>query len=197
MRRPKRRQIAPGEPEHVCRTWRVIIARLNGVYGGMKARGRVVAGFAFGLGLCVSAVMAQTAGPAAAGAAPGSLAVGNRMYDAGKELARMAKRYSLTSEQKAKIQPILVEQQRQVHALGEDASLSDTAWAAGVRKVHAETVAKVKLQLTDAQASKYAKDEAKRARSDSDSDDEDGPPDGPPPGPPPDGGPGGGGPPPV
>jgi hypothetical protein len=134
----------------------------------------------------------------ATAAKPETLTVGNKMYDAEKELARLTKRYSLTADQKTKIQPILLEQQKQVHALGEDDALSDTEWAAAVRKVHTQTVAKVKLQLTDAQASKYAKDEAKRAKSNGDSDDgDDGPPDGPPPdgGPPPGGGgPGGGGP---
>jgi hypothetical protein len=121
-------------------------------------------------------------------AKPESLAVGNKMYDAEKELARLTKRYSLTADQKTKIQPILLEQQQQVHALGEDDALSDTEWAGAVRKVHTQTVAKVKLELTDAQATKYAKDEAKRAKSNGDSDNGD---DGPPDGPPPDGGPGG------
>jgi hypothetical protein len=121
-----------------------------------------------------------------------ALTVGNKMYDAEKELARLTKRYSLTADQKTKIQPILLEQQQQVHALGEDDALSDTEWAGAVRKVHTQTVAKVKLELTDAQATRYAKDETKRAKSNGDSDDAD---DGPPDGPPPDGGgPGGGGP---
>jgi hypothetical protein len=106
-----------------------------------------------------------------------ALTVGNKMYDAEKELARLTKRYSLSEDQKTKIQPILLEQQQQVHALGEDDALGDTEWAAAVRKVHTQTVAKVKLELTDAQATKYAKDEAKRAKSNGDSDDgDDGPP---------------------
>ena len=46
-----------------------------------------------------------------------------------------------------------------------------------MRKVHTQTVAKVKLELNDAQATKYAKDETKRAKSSGDSDDGDaGPP---------------------
>jgi CHASE1-domain containing sensor protein len=129
-----------------------------------------------------------------------SLTVANKEYDAAKELARMTKRYGLSKEQKAKIQPLLLEQQKQVHTLGEDESLTDAEWAAAVRKVHQATVLKVRKQLTDAQLSKYAQDEVKRAKqsgSDADADD-DGPPDGPPPdgGPPPGGGggPGGGGP---
>lgn len=128
-----------------------------------------------------------------------SLTVANKEYDAAKELPRMAKRYSLTAEQKAKIGSLLLEQQRQVHALGEDESLTDAEWAEAVRKVHQETVLKVRKLLTDAQLSKYSKDELKRAKQPGDnaSANDDGPPDGPPPdgGPPGGGGPGGGGPP--
>lgn len=120
-----------------------------------------------------------------------SLTVGNKMYDSEKELARMVKRYGLTEEQKARVRPLLLEQQRQVHELGEDQSLSNSAWASEVWKVHMQTVAQVKLQMTDSQLSKYVKDEAKRSKSDGGNDNgDDGPPDGPPPG----GGPGGGGP---
>jgi protein CpxP len=120
-----------------------------------------------------------------------SLAVANKEYDAVKELARMAKRYGLSKEQKAKIEPLLLEQQKQVHTLGEDTSLTDAEWMAAVRKVHQATVLKVRKLLSDAQLSKYAKDEVKRAKqsgNDADADD-----DGPPDGPPPDGGPPGGG----
>ena len=140
--------------------------------------------------------MAQTTTSQAIAALPQSMTVGYKRYDAEKELARLTRRYGLTKEQKAKIEPLLVEQQREVHTLGEDAALSDTEWAGAVRKVHLQTVAKVKLQLTDVQASKYAKDEAKLAKKpvDGQGDDDDGPP---PDGPPPGGGPGGpgGGPP--
>jgi len=128
-----------------------------------------------------------------------SLTVANKEYDAGKELERMTKRYGLTAEQKAKIEPILLAQQKAVHELGEDESLTDSQWRGDVRKVHQQTVLQIKHLLTDAQLSKYAKDEEKRAKaSGNDSDDgDDGPPDGPPPdGGPPGGGPGGGGPPP-
>jgi periplasmic protein CpxP/Spy len=123
-----------------------------------------------------------------------SLTVANKRDDAAKELARLTRKYGLTEEQKARIQPLLAEQQRQVHVLGEDESLSDMAWSAAVRKVHQLTMLKVKVELTDAQASKYIKDEekeAKKSQDDGGDDGMDGPPDGPPPG-----GPGGGGPPP-
>ena len=136
---------------------------------------------------------ASAQAPAATTAATdkaGSLQVANKEYDGVKELARMTKRYGLSKEQKAKIEPLLLEQQKQVHTLGEDESLTDAEWAGAVRKVHQATVLQVRKLLTDEQLSKYAKDEAKRAKqsgNDSDADD-----DGPPDGPPPDGGPGGG-----
>jgi hypothetical protein len=165
----------------------------------MKATGicRIIVGVGvLSLGLGGWRGVAQETASAKATVASQSLTVGNKKYDAEKELARMIKRYSLTKEQKAKIQPLLLEQQKQVHALGEDESLSNSAWSSALRKVHLATVAQVKLQMTDSQASKYAKDEAKRAKSDGDNDDSQDGPDGPPPdGPPPDGGPGGGGPP--
>jgi hypothetical protein len=124
-------------------------------------------------------------------AKPESLTVANKHYDATKELARMVKHYSLTIDQRAKIQPLLLDQQRQIHTLGEDTSLNDTDWNASVHKVHGKTVAQIKKLMTDEQALKYAKDEAKFAKSQgdtSDDDDDHGPPDG---GPPPGGGPGG------
>ena len=126
-----------------------------------------------------------------------SQAVGNKEYDAQKELVRMAKRYSLTADQKTKIQPILADQQQQVHALGEDESLSDSEWAGAVGKVHEQTVLKAKLQLTGTQATKYLQDEAKRAKKSQDQTDDDdyGPPPGGGPGGGFGGGPGGGGPP--
>lgn len=172
----------------------VIRGRGQGVYGSMNARRmtKLVLGLGLvALGLAGRTGMAQEVSP------QGSLQVGNKRYDAGKELARLTKRYGLSDEQKAKIQPILLEQQKQVHVLGEDTSLSDVAWNSGVRKVHLQTVAKVKRELTDVQASKYAKDEEKWTKSslgDVGDDGDDGPPDGPPPGGPPGGGPGGGGP---
>jgi hypothetical protein len=160
--------------------------------GVMNAR--MVGRFAAGAGLLVMVAggLGQTAASPGVTAAQ-TLTVGDKKYDTQKELARLSKRYGLSEEQKTKIQAILLEQQKRVHSLGEDESLSNAEWASAVRKVHLQAVAEVKLQMTDAQASRYARDEAKRAKSDGADDDMDGPPDGPPPGgPPPGGGPGGG-----
>jgi hypothetical protein len=124
---------------------------------------------------------------------PPSIIVANKHYDAAKELPRLTRVYKLTPEQAAKIKPILIDQQTKVHELGEDQSLSNADWSSGVRKIHQLAVQQIKQQMTDAQATPYAKDEekfAKKSGSDSNDDGDDGPPFGPP-----GGGPGGGGPP--
>jgi hypothetical protein len=107
-----------------------------------------------------------------------------KKFNADKELTRISKRYKLTEAQKSKTKPILQDQEKQIHDLGEDESLSDREWLASVKRVHQETVAKVKVQLTDEQASRYVKDEEKAAQ---DEEEEERQPFGPP---------GGGGPPP-
>lgn len=110
-------------------------------------------------------------------------------FKADRQLAKLTKKYKLTDAEKAKIQPILAEQEKEIHTLGDDTNLSDSEWTAAVRRVHSETVAKVKLEMTDAQVSEYAKDEEKQAKRDAEDDQMQGPPDGgPPPGPPPGGG---------
>lgn len=157
---------------------------------------KLLFGFVLGclLGLAFVVARAQEGPPP--GPPPGMMGgsqIDVRKFGAERELARLTKKYKLTEDQKAQIKPALVEQEKQVHALGEDTALSDTEYVAAVRRVHRETVAKVKLQLSDEQASRYAKDEEKLAKSDAEDDaiQEDGPPGGPPPEPPP----GGGGPP--
>jgi hypothetical protein len=167
----------------------VSVVEGTGVYSGMR---RLVHRFmvGFGIGFLLTLVMVIARGQSTEAVADVStLTVGNKLYDTNKELARLTKRYGLNEEQKAQIRPILLEQQRKIHELGEDQSLTGGRWAAEVWKVHLQTVAEVKRRLTDAQVSKYAKDEAKRKVADGGSEDDFGPPGGPPPGLPPGGGP--------
>lgn len=121
----------------------------------------------------------------------GGSSIDVRKFGADRELARLTKKYKLSDEQRANIQPLLADQEKRIHAVGEETNLTDAEWTAAVRKVHRETVAKVKLAMTDDQANRYTKDEEKQTKSDAEEDQMQGPPDGPPPGPPP----GGGGPP--
>jgi Spy/CpxP family protein refolding chaperone len=114
----------------------------------------------------------------------GASSIDVKKFNAEKELTRLTKKYKLTEDERTKIQPILADQEKRVHDLGDDDSLSDREWAAAVRKVHQETVLSVKAQMTDDHATKYVKDEEKQAKSDEE--DQQGP----------GGGPGGGGPPP-
>jgi len=145
-----------------------------------------------GLGLSARAQDGPPPGPPP-GMMEGTSSINVKKFSAERELVRLTKKYKLSDDQRGKILPMLAEQEKRVHALDEDSSLSDAEWTAAVRKVHVETVAKVKLAMTDDQASRYIKDEEKRAKSDAAEDQMQGPPDGPPPGPPP----GDGGPPPM
>jgi hypothetical protein len=161
-----------------------------------------IAKLVLGLGLiaCLPVVTAAKAqdGPPPPGMGGGSAAdsINVKKFDADRELARLTKKYKLTEDERKKIKPALEEQQKMVAMLNEE-SLTDAEWVAGIRKAHAQTVAKVRLLMTDEHASKYVEDEAKQAKSDAESDSTgDGPPDGGPPGGPGGGGPGGGGPPP-
>ena len=137
------------------------------------------------------ALRAQGGPPPPMGGMGDSPSIDVKKFNAERELARLAKRYKLTEEQRSKIRPILQDQEKQVHDLGEDESLSDRDWVAAVKRVHQETVLKLKVQLSDPQAAKYIKDEEKAAQ---DEEEEERQPFGPPGGggPPP----GGGGPPP-
>ena len=180
----------------ILRVGSVVALAIGAATGAQSAGTGTSAGQTAGLKSHAAEILASaetaTAGDTATSAKPESLTVANKEYDAAKELSRMTKRYSLTAEQKTKIEPLLLEQQKQIHALGEDESLTDAEWTAAVRKAHQATVLKVRKLLSDAQLSKYSKDEVKRAKqagNDADADD-DGPPDGPPPdgGPPPGGG---------
>jgi periplasmic protein CpxP/Spy len=137
------------------------------------------------------AVAAKAQPPMGMGGPPGGGASINvKKFAADRELTRLTKKYKLTPEQKAKIQPILADQEKQVHGLGDDDSLSNTDYIAAVRKVHQQTVMQVKAQMAEDQAAKYIKDEEKQAKSDAEDDQQQqGPPGGGPPG-------GGGGPPP-
>lgn len=152
----------------------------------------LLCGLLAGLGLSARAQDGPPPGPPP-GMMGGDSTIDVRKFAAERELARLTKKYKLSEQQRAKIQPMLAEQEKRVHALGEDNSLSDAEWTAAVRKVHLETVAKVKQAMTDDQASRYSKDEEKRAKSNAAEDQMQGGPDGPPSGPPPDGG----GPPPM
>ena len=111
--------------------------------------------------------------PMMGGMPPQSINV--KKFEAIRELTRLTKKYKLTVEQKSAILPILTTQEKKVHELGEEEGLSDADWVAAVRQTHQQTVAKVKLQMTDEQAGKYVVDEEKQAKSDAEDDQMQGP----------------------
>jgi hypothetical protein len=165
----------------------------NPVYPGMTASSD--RRFTLFLTLLLAAVIHPASAQDAATTQP--ITVANKHYDAQKELPRLTRTYKLSPQQSATIKPILIEQQRKIHELGEDNSLSNSDWSSGVRKVHQLAVQQIRAELTDLQATSYARDEekfAKKSGNDSNDDGDDGRPFGPPGGGGP-GGPGGGGPP--
>jgi len=136
----------------------------------------------------VSVFAQPPGGPPPGMGGPGGPTINIKKFNADKELSRLTKKYKLTEDQQSKIRPILQDQYAKVFALGENPDLSDTDYVASVRATHRQTVAKVKLEMTDTQANKYLLDEEKAAKDDAEQDQQQGRPDGPPPG-------GGGGPP--
>ena len=69
----------------------------------------------------------ERAGPAdgADGGMQQTPTINVKKFNADKELTRLSKRYKLTEAQKSKTKPILQDQEKQIHDLGEDESLSD------------------------------------------------------------------------
>jgi hypothetical protein len=119
-------------------------------------------------------VLLSAQGPPMMGAMPNP-SINVKRFEASRELTRLTKKYKLTAEQKSLILPILTEQEKKVHELGEEEGLSDVDWVAAVRQTHLQTVAKVKLQMTEEQASKYVVDEEKQAKNDAQDDQMPGP----------------------
>jgi Spy/CpxP family protein refolding chaperone len=106
-----------------------------------------------------------------------------------KEVAKMAKRYDLSEDQKSQIRVILVDEKKKAASLFRDDSLAPEERFTKFREIHADQVTRISAVLTDTQRVKYENDEARAMRNQTGGDG-DGPP------PPPPGGDGDGGPPP-
>ena len=87
---------------------------------------------------------------------------GHKRMTPDEQVAHMAKRYSLTSDQQAQIKPILADQQQQVQALREDATLSKEDKKAKIQSIHADSTNKIQAVLNDTQKQKFAQDQQRR-----------------------------------
>ena len=122
---------------------------------------------ATGLTLCSAAAFAQqdNAAPAPEASAPqqgGGHGQWGGHQTPDEQVARMTKRYNLSSDQQAQIKPILANQQQQMQALRQDSSLSREDKMAKMKSIHEDSSSKIQAVLNDSQKQKFAQDQARR-----------------------------------
>jgi periplasmic protein CpxP/Spy len=79
-----------------------------------------------------------------------------------EQVARMTKRYNLSSDQQAQIKPILANQQQQMQALRQDSSLSREDKMAKMKSIRDDSSTKIQALLNDGQKQKFAQDQQRR-----------------------------------
>ncbi len=87
---------------------------------------------------------------------------GHQHMNADEQVARMTKRYSLTSDQQAQIKPILANQQQQVQTLRQDTTLSREDKMAKIKSIREDSSSKIQALLNDSQKQKFAQDQQRR-----------------------------------
>ena len=124
-----------------------------------------ISGFlATGLTLGSAAAFAQqdnTAAPAPNATTP-QQGDGRGHHTPDEQVARMTKRYNLSSDQQAQIKPILANQQQQMQALRQDSSLSREDKMAKIKSIRDDSSAKIQAVLNDSQKQKFAQDQQRR-----------------------------------
>ena len=121
---------------------------------------------ATGLTLCSAAAFAQQDNaPAPDASAPqqgGGHGQWGRHQTPDEQVARMTKRYNLSSDQQAQIKPILADQQQQMQALRQDSSLSREDRMAKMKSIRDDSSGKISALLNDSQKQKFAQDQQRR-----------------------------------
>lgn len=92
---------------------------------------------------------------------PGGDMHGHGMMDPDQRLARMSKRYNLTSDQQTQIKPLLADEQQQMMTLHADTSMSRQDKMTKMQAMHQENQQKISAILTDEQRKKYEADQQK------------------------------------
>jgi protein CpxP len=87
---------------------------------------------------------------------------GHKHMDPDQQVAHMAKRYSLTSDQQAQIKPILANRQQQMQALRQDTTLSREDKIAKIKSIRDDSSNKIQAVLNDTQKQKFAADQQRR-----------------------------------
>ena len=83
------------------------------------------------------------------------------MMDSDQRLARMTKRYKLTSDQQNQIKPILDNEQQQMTTMRSDTSMSRQDKMAKMKSMHQDDDQKISAALTDDQRKMYDADQQK------------------------------------
>ena len=122
---------------------------------------------ATGLTLCSAAAFAQqdNAAPTPDASAPqqgGGHGQWGGHQTPDEQVARMTKRYNLSSDQQAQIKPILANQQQQMQALRQDSSLSREDKMAKMKSIREDSSTKIQAVLNDSQKQKFAQDQQRR-----------------------------------
>jgi protein CpxP len=122
-----------------------------------------ISGFlATGLTLCSAAAFAQQDTTAAPNASTPQQGDGRGHHTPDEQVARMTKRYSLSSDQQTQIKPILANQQQQMQALRQDSSLSREDKMAKIKSIRDDSSTKIQAVLNDSQKQKFAQDQQRR-----------------------------------
>jgi protein CpxP len=79
-----------------------------------------------------------------------------------EQVARMTKRYNLSSDQQVQIKPIIANQQQQMQALRQDSSLSREDKMAKMKSIRDDSSTKIQALLNDGQKQKFAQDQQRR-----------------------------------
>jgi hypothetical protein len=118
---------------------------------------------ATGLTLCSAAAFAQqdNAAPDASAPQQGS-GHGHQPRTPDEQVARMTKRYNLSSDQQSQIKPILANQQQQMQALRQDSTLSRQDKMAKVKSIREDSSSKIQAVLNDTQKQKFVADQQRR-----------------------------------
>lgn len=117
---------------------------------------------ATGLTLGSAAAFAQQDNSAPTASAQQEQGGGHKHRTPDEQVAHMAKRYSLSTDQQAQIKPILANQQQQIQALRQDSTLSREDKRAKMQSIHADSTNKIQAVLNDSQKQKFTADQQRR-----------------------------------
>ena len=85
--------------------------------------------------------------------------MGHQPMNPDEQVARMTKRYNLSSDQQAQVKPILADQQQKMEALRGDSSMSRDDKMAKMKSIREDSSSKIQAILNDSQKQQFAQDQ--------------------------------------